>query len=59
MQDPTEARERLHEYLDEYLDEPLGSHFEAGTLNAFEWAAADILDAMNAGLRIPEMECTK
>ncbi|MEU9279520.1 hypothetical protein [Streptomyces sp. NPDC048341] len=53
-QDPTEARERLHEYLAEYLDEPLDSHFEASLLNSFEWAAADILDAMAAGLKISE-----
>ncbi|MFE4497109.1 hypothetical protein ACFRKD_32155 [Streptomyces niveus] len=57
--DPTEARERLHKYLDAYLDEPLESRLAPGTLNAFEWAAADLLDAMNAGLRIPEMEHTK
>ncbi|MDO0939229.1 hypothetical protein QQY66_48885 [Streptomyces sp. DG2A-72] len=54
VHDPTEARERLHEYLAEYLDEPLDSHFEASLLNSFEWAAADILDAMDAGLKISE-----
>ncbi|MEU4932025.1 hypothetical protein AB0G54_36920 [Streptomyces yokosukanensis] len=59
VQDPTEARERLHEYLADYLDEPLSSYFEASILNAFEWAAADLLDALNAGLNIPEMENTK
>ncbi|MFI9005531.1 transposase [Streptomyces sp. NPDC053541] len=56
VQDPAEARERLHEYLACYLAEPLDSAFETAALNAFEWAAADLLDALNAGLTIPELE---
>lgn len=54
-----EARKDLFRALGEYLDLPLGSSFEAPTLNAIEWAAADLVDAMHAGLRIPEMENTK
>ncbi|MFE6165819.1 transposase [Streptomyces sp. NPDC056486] len=59
VSDPIESRERLDEYLDDYLTQPLNSPFEAGTLNAIEWALADILDAMNAGLRISEVENVK
>ncbi|MEU4986615.1 MULTISPECIES: hypothetical protein [unclassified Streptomyces] len=57
--DPVEARKTLHEHLDDYLSEPLDSYWEPSILNAFEWATADVLDAMNAGLRIPEMENNK
>ncbi|MFF8464888.1 transposase [Streptomyces albidoflavus] len=59
LADPVEARKTLHEHLDEYLGEPLDSYWEPSILNAFEWAAADVLDAMAAGLRIPEMESEK
>lgn len=59
VQDPVNARERLHLYLADYFAEPLGSYFERGILNGIEWAAADVLDAIAVGLHIPEMENNK
>ncbi|MGA4980004.1 hypothetical protein [Streptomyces cinereoruber] len=59
VQDPAEARQRLADYLADYLADPLDSEDEAGSLNAFEWAAADLLDALHAGLTITETENTK
>ncbi|MFF5809109.1 transposase [Streptomyces sp. NPDC012746] len=54
--DPVTAFERLHEYLADFLDDPADSYGEAASLNAFEWAAADLIDAIHAGIQLPEME---